>query len=112
MPSVREVGPTRSCYFNRKGFPAIIIQTFVSSELEFLFVSARTAGSTHDWIAFSSTSLASRFANGDLPPRYFVVADAAYVYSEQVLTPWPGSNLPPAKDSFNYHLSLMRQVRV
>ena len=47
--------------------------------------------------------------NGDLPSEYFVIGDEAFVCSSQILCPWSGSNLGLWKDSFNYHLSSMRQ---
>lgn len=107
FPFRTEVGAARTNYMNRKGTPGIVVQAFVSAELEFLFVSAKLSGSTHDWIAYSCTSLAEAIATNQLPQQYFMVADAAYVCSEQLLTPWPGNDLSPAQDAFNYHLSLM-----
>ncbi len=45
-----------------------------------------------------------------LPPTYFGVGDDAFVNSDTLLTPWSGRGLTMFQDSFNYHLSSMRQT--
>jgi hypothetical protein len=45
-----------------------------------------------------------------LPPTYFGVGDDAFVNSDTLLTPWSGRGLTIFQDSFNYHLSSMRQT--
>ena len=45
-----------------------------------------------------------------LPPTYFGVGDDAFVNSDTLLTPWSGRGLSIFQDSFNYHLSAMRQT--
>ena len=47
--------------------------------------------------------------NNVLPPQYFAICDEAVSSTENVLTPYGGQQIGVAKDSFNYHLSLMRQ---
>ena len=49
------------------------------------------------------------FKNNVLPPQYFAICDEAFSCTENVLTPYGGQQISVAKDSFNYHLSLMRQ---
>lgn len=44
-----------------------------------------------------------------LPPQFFFVSDEAVVATEIVLSPYGGRNIGAARDSFNYHLSAMRQ---
>jgi hypothetical protein len=45
-----------------------------------------------------------------LPSSYFGVGDDAFVNSDTLLTPWSGRGLTIFQDSFNYHLSCMRQT--
>ena len=45
-----------------------------------------------------------------LPPTYFGVGDDAFVNGDTLLTPWSGRGLTLFQDSFNYHLSSMRQT--
>jgi hypothetical protein len=45
-----------------------------------------------------------------LPPTYFGVGDDAFVNSDTLLTFWSGRGLTIFQDSFNYHLSSMRQT--
>lgn len=110
MPRVAEVGARRKSYRNRKGFFGIVAQAFCDSSMRFLYVSACHAGSTHDAVAFNGGALAEALRGGLLPEPYYVIGDEAYAASAQFLTPWSGRGLSPAKDAFNYHLSLMRQV--
>lgn len=44
-----------------------------------------------------------------LPSQYYVIGDEAFSNTTQFLTPWSGTGLGVWKDSFNYHLSSMRQ---
>jgi hypothetical protein len=47
--------------------------------------------------------------DGLLPSEYYIVGDEAYVNTQQLLTPWSGRGIGVWKDSFNFHLSGMRQ---
>ena len=47
--------------------------------------------------------------NGSVPPQYYFIGDEAFSNRDQFLVPYSGTGLPPDKDSFNYHLSSMRQ---
>ncbi len=44
-----------------------------------------------------------------LPPDYFFIGDEAFSNTDQFLVPYSGQGLGPWKDSFNFHLSRMRQ---
>ena len=46
---------------------------------------------------------------GHLPNKYYIIGDEAFTCSNQLLTPYSGRNLGAWKDSYNYHISLMRQ---
>ena len=46
---------------------------------------------------------------GLLPEEYYMIGDEAFVCSDQLLTPWSGHGLDLWRDSFNFHLSSMRQ---
>jgi hypothetical protein len=51
----------------------------------------------------------SELSEQQLPPGYYGVGDDAFVNSNTLLTPWSGHHLTIYQDSFNYHLSAMRQ---
>jgi hypothetical protein len=77
---------------------------------KFLMFSAKFPGSTNDSLGWPLT----RFYNDViythlLPPQYYIVCDEAVECNEEVLVPFGGRNLGEWKDSFNYHLSSMRQ---
>jgi hypothetical protein len=46
---------------------------------------------------------------GELKAPYFFIGDEAFINTTQLLVPWSGRGLEVWKDSFNYHLSAMRQ---
>jgi hypothetical protein len=45
-----------------------------------------------------------------LPSKYFFIGDEGFTCEDQLVTPWSGTGIGAAKDSFNYHLSVRRQV--
>jgi hypothetical protein len=51
----------------------------------------------------------SLLAEGRLPHGFYLIGDEAFSCSDQLLVPYSGRNLGAWKDSFNYHLSSMRQ---
>ena len=97
-------------FFTRKGYFGFGLQAFVGYDCKFLSVASRLCASSHDSTSYIVTDLAAAIKNGELPSRFHVVLDEAYVCSEQELTPWKGRNLSVDKYSFNYYLSRQRQV--
>ena len=69
-------------------------------------MSAITPGGSNDWVAWNRSTLSE--AVDKLPNGYHILGDAAYPLSEKIMTPYPGKNLPPDKDSLNFHLSQLR----
>jgi len=96
--------------YNRKGYWAIQATATCDARARFTFFSAESMGSTHDYSAFCITELAKRCDEGLVAPGFWIAGDEAYVNCDYLLTPWPGQNLPPDKDSFNYNLSCIRQT--
>jgi hypothetical protein len=92
---------------NRKGFWGTHVLAGCDSSCRFLFVSQKCTGATHDSLAFECTSLYRKLHK--LPEGCFIIGDEAFVCTDKVLTPWPYRSLDPWRDSFNYHLSRMRQ---
>jgi DDE superfamily endonuclease len=73
-------------------------------------MSGRTAGATHDSLAFSVSALWESLANSSLPDGYWIAGDEAYNCSDSLLTPWPSSvaKTDVAKDAFNFYQSSLR----
>lgn len=109
-PTQEEVDGDVSSFYSRKGYYAFGLQAFVDSKCRFLSISSRCCASTHDSTAYFMTSLSKAIASGRLPSIYHIVLDEAYRCTDQELSPWKGRHLSVEKDSFNYHLSLHRQV--
>lgn len=67
-------------------------------------------GATHDHIAWESTRLKRMLEDlHALPEPYYFIGDEAFVNTNKFLIPWSGTGLGIWPDSFNYHLSAMRQ---
>ena len=75
-----------------------------------MYMSAKSAGSTHDATAFGITSLSEALEEGRLPTGYWLAGDEAYPCSEWLLTPCSGRNLPKYKDAFNFYHSRLRTI--
>ena len=97
-----------AAYFNRKGFYSMVFQGVCDSQRRFTFCSILCAGSTHDSVAFELTALARAMACDQWPGQFFIVGDAAYVLGENMITPYPGKNLPVTEDAFNFYQSRLR----
>lgn len=68
---------------------------------------AKWSGSTHDYLAWETCSFKNIL--NQLPDEYYVIGDEAFVNTNNFLIPWSGRGIGLWKDSFNYHLSSMRQ---
>lgn len=63
-------------------------------------------GSQNDRTAFRVSGFAKLLK--EVPERYYIVGDAAYPGSDDVLVPYPGTNVSESQDSLNYYLSQCR----
>jgi hypothetical protein len=108
-PTTREVENVL-CFMNRKGFFGIVILAACDANCKFLMWSGVSPGSTHDCIAWEMTTLYKEvFAKKRLPKKYFNIGDDGFVNTNNFLTPLYGHSVTTYQDSYNYHLSAMRQ---
>lgn len=105
-PTARDTPNVVSYYSGSKKAYGLNVQAMCTADYRFCAMSAIAPGSTNDWVAWNRSSLAE--AVSGLPAGFHVIGDAAYPISEQLLTPYPGNQLPLAEDSFNFHLSQLR----
>ena len=89
------------------------------ADCTFKFWTCCHTGSTNDALAITG-SHGGRILMGSslpeverpqeqLPQKYYGVGDDAFTNCNTLLAPWPGQHLDIWKDSFNFHLSAMRQ---
>lgn len=101
---------TGSLYFNYKHFFSIILQAVVDARCRFIFIDVGAYGSQHDAITFESSDFyralkeekleipeKSALPGSDFKLPYFFVADGAYPFSEVVMKPYVGTDLPKKK---------------
>lgn len=111
---IRIIAPTGvanpSDFWHRKGFYAYVLQGVVNAKGRFVSGSMQAVGSTHDSLAWCMSTFYSNLEKGKLDRQtgllglttYYGLGDDAYANRRFQLTPWPGRDLPAAKDSFNY----------
>jgi hypothetical protein len=96
-------------YRNRHECFGIVVLAGCDACMRFHMFSCVSAGSTNDILAWHFSAMKKLLDDGGLPAPYYVIGDEAFVCTDQFLVPWSGRGLSPDKDSFNFHLSSMRQ---
>lgn len=107
-PTAKEVRFPMS-YRNRHECLGIVVLAGCFADLKFGMFSCVSCGSTNDTMAWDLCAMKRELANGSLPIQYYFIGDKAFSNRDQFLVPYSGSSLERDKDSFNYHLSAMRQ---
>lgn len=105
-PSIHDTLNVIRYFSGAKGGYGLNIQAIATAKYRFLAMSCKCPGATNDWTAWLSSFMAD--ATAKLPRGYYLLGDAAYPISNQLLTPYPGTGLAPGMDSFNFHLSQLR----
>nr|XP_029713201.1 protein ALP1-like [Aedes albopictus] len=111
-----------SLYFNYKKQHSIVLMAMCDANYNFVAVDVGAYGGNADSSVFSSSEFGSRLLQGrlGLPQAaslvdgplmpYFIVGDAAFPLKTNLMRPYPGRNLPPLQEHFNYRLSRARRV--
>lgn len=107
-PTTKEVSYPMS-YRNRHGCFGLVALAGCDARMKFYMFSCVSAGSTNDILAWQFCKMKSLLDSGALPEPYYFIGDEAFICTNEFLVPWSGRGLPLGKDSFNYHLSSMRQ---
>jgi len=95
---------------NRKGFFGLVCMAGCDSQCRFLMFSTKFPGATNDSLAWPLTDFYNEvIATDRLPSQFYLVSDEAVSSTEYVVSPYSGRSIGLYRDSFNYHLSAMRQ---
>ena len=98
-------------YRNRHGCWGLVVLAGCDARCRFTMFSCKNSGSTNDCIAWELSLLKKLVIDeGKLPAQFFLIGDEAFTCVNQFLVPYSGRGLGTWKDSFNFHLSAMRQV--
>jgi hypothetical protein len=98
-----------SSYRNRHECFGLVVLAGCDANKKFRMLSCKSSGSTNDVVAWDISLVKNMIDDGNLPRKYYIVGDEAFCNTGQVLVPWSGRGLDTWKDSFNFHLSSMRQ---
>jgi len=107
-PSRDEVRDIMS-FRNRHDCWGLVVLAGCDARCYFTMFSCINSGSTNDSTAWEASAMKRLLEAGRLPGRFFLIGDEAFSCTNQLLVPWPGRGIGVWKDSFNYHLSAMRQ---
>ena len=110
-PSLNQIRNQTAYYSGHYESYGVNCQAMVQTDLTFSYFGVVAPGATNDIIAFTYTGSMKNSIN-NLPLGTYVVADAAYALSENVLIPYTGNERNDEyKDAFNHYLSQLR-IRV
>jgi hypothetical protein len=96
-------------YYNRHGFFGLVVLAGCDARCRFTMFSCKNTGSTNDVIAWELSQLSTAIGEGLLPEEFYLIGDEAFINTDQFLVPYSGRGIGVWKDSFNFHLSVMRQ---
>jgi hypothetical protein len=96
-------------YRNRHGCFGIVVLAGCYADLKFGMFSCVSCGSTNDSLAWELSQMKMELDSDALRAPYYFIGDEAFTNTKCFLVPWSGTSLGVWKDSFNYHLSAMRQ---
>ena len=99
-PSPLDTPNVLSYYSGSKNAYGLNVQATCDANYRFCSMSAIAAGSTNNWTAWNRSGLSDTVAR--LPPGFYMLGDAAYPLSDQLLTPYPGKLLPRDQGAFNF----------
>jgi hypothetical protein len=89
-------------YFTRKFTTAVNLTAVCDASKIYWSVTVGYSGRCHDSHIFNSSSLAKdMFVNKVIPQQYHILGDAAYGLHVNVMSPYPGSDLPEWKQQHN-----------
>lgn len=112
-----------STFFNYKGNHSIVLMAVVNAHRRFIYAHVGSNGRVSDGGVWNATSLSDYLKDTSnplnipapkaLPGRvnkipYFLVADEAFPLKENIMRPYPSSDLNETKRIFNYRMSRAR----
>jgi hypothetical protein len=107
VPSVSQVGNVKSYFSGHYQTYGINIQAVCDHRCRFLEVAVCAPGGSNDVRAYKKCSLWNSIQN--LPIGKFVIGDNAYGCSENLLTPFAGSQKDvPKNNAYNFYVSQLR----
>ena len=100
-------------YFNRKGSHSVILQAVADIDGRFIQTYAGQPGSVHDARVLSKSLLGRKLQCADLLQgpvievnntmiKPYLLGDAGYALSANIIVPYPGEQLTPEQEHFNF----------
>jgi len=106
-PASVETGNVKAYFSGHYQTYGINVQAACDAQCRFVFAALAAPGGANDISAFRKTELNTYIQN--LPLGKYVIGDNAYVCTENLLTPFSGSEKnDKQKDAYNFYLSQIR----
>lgn len=112
-----------STFYNYKGYHSIVLMGLCNANYEFLMVDIGAFGGNSDGGIFSNCIFGQlllqnqvglpepcALPNTEVMFPHFIVGDSAFPLKNNLMRPYPGTNLPPRKENFNTRLSIARRT--
>ena len=107
VPSSDETANQLAYYSGHYNTNGVNVQAACDSNCRFVYVAVAAPGSSSDLVALRKTSLSGMISG--LPLGRYVIGNNAYVCTEHLLTPFPGTQRSePEKNNYNFYLSQLR----
>lgn len=98
-------------YVNKHGVPTLNVQVIADDRGRFTWALIGVPGSNPDWPAYASSVMCHAMQLVAARFGYFLICDAGYPDRDELLIPWPKTELSlnSAKSNYNYYQSCARQ---
>jgi DDE superfamily endonuclease len=106
-PRASETGHVKSYFSGHYQMYGVNVQAACDAHCRFVYAAVAAPGGTNDVVAFRKTSLSQKLDK--LPMGKYGIADNAFVCTDHLLTPFPGTQRhEPGNDTYNFFLSQVR----
>ncbi len=97
-------------YRNRKDLWGLVVLAGCDARCKYTLWNVNNTGSNNDISAWNNSKLKKLIEDKKLHSDFCFIGDEAFSCTNQFLVPWGGTGIGVSKDSFNYCLSVRRQV--
>lgn len=104
-PSKRDVADPQKYHVMRKDCYALLAIAVCDQARRFTFYEISKSSTSHDSLAWDTSTLGARVKAGELRAPYFINGDSAFSCSDSLVTPIGGGT---EQDTFDYHQSSNR----
>nr|CAI5849368.1 unnamed protein product [Callosobruchus analis] len=99
-----------STYYYYKGEHSMVLLAMVDATYKLIYIDIGVNGRVSDGGVYARSSLAIHLTSQSRPIPHVILADAAFPFSNHIMTPYPFRNMSHEERIFNYRLSRGRRI--